>query len=150
MHSPLHPIAAKYAHEISCPSTLIMAKCTCTSRTLLWSLHLFGPGIASKFVYRSSLTKTVSHIMPCLSVIFSRNTVGTRIFIVWTSLYSNSSDYILSKAGLFSTKLTVLLPELTYFTRYNAMDQQYTKITINYFISCSHSHTINFCASASG
>ena len=86
-----------------------------------------------------------------LSIIF-RYTAGTHVSSVVVFFYftSKSSDYVLSKAGLFSTKLSLsIIAKLNYFTRYNnAMNQQYTKLP--FCISGSRNHAIDFCACVSG
>ena len=80
-------------------------------------------------------------------LVISRYTAGTHVSTVVASDFtSRSSDYILSKAGLFSTKLS--LPELSYFIRYNQMNKNYTKSP--FFISFSGNYAINFYACASG
>ena len=63
---------------------------------------------------KRTFTETVSQLLRVLLVIF-RYTVGTHVSIIiaYSDFTSRSPDNVLSKAGLFSTKLS--LPELCYF-----------------------------------
>jgi len=66
---------------------------------------------------KRTFAETVGHICLVLTVIFIY-TAGTHVFIVLASLdcTCSSSVYVLSKAGLFSTKYHIL-PEFSYSTR---------------------------------
>ena len=68
------------------------------------------------------------------------------------NFHLSSFFLIYAEAGL-SAKIAKIctqrkFPAIRYFTRYNAMNQHYTKSP--FFISFSRNHTIDFCACASG
>ena len=73
--------------------------------------------------------------------VYCRSFSGTQWVLTFSAIVassdftSKSSDYVLSKAGLFSTKLSLSLPELSYFTRYNAMNRHFTK---SLFFTCNN------------
>ena len=61
--------------------------------------------------------------------VFFRYAVCTHVSTVeaYTAFIIRSCDYILSKAGLFSTKLSLTIPRTRLYILHDVMNQHYTK-----------------------